>query len=115
MIGEGIQGNPEKIKGHKFYLFDVFDIDSGTYLKPKQRYEFLIDFLGSGANIEHIPVIESEIKIDGIGKTIDDILELSEGPSLNPFTKREGIVFKSHNYEFTFKAISNTYLIASKN
>lgn len=114
MIGEGIQGNPEKIKGHKFYLFDVYDIDGSQYLKPKQRYEFLVDFLGAGANIEHIPVIDPGTKIDKIGTTIDDLLEMAEGPSLNPFTKREGIVFKSHDSNFTFKAISNIYLIASK-
>lgn len=46
---------------------------------------------------------------------IDDLLAFAEGPSLNPQTKREGLVFKSYDSEFTFKAISNSYLLKNKN
>ena len=44
--------------------------------------------------------------------TVDRLLELAEGKSiLNSKTEREGLVFKSNNGGFTFKAISNTFLL----
>jgi RNA ligase (TIGR02306 family) len=114
LIGEGIQGNPEKIKGNKFYLFDVYDIDKQRYLKPYQRQKFLFDVWSvTGITIEQVPIVHGEIAVNAFGD-IDAILGAAEGPSLNPDTKREGIVFKSHNSDFSFKAISNSYLLKKK-
>jgi hypothetical protein len=42
------------------------------------------------------------------------ILNFAEGQSLNPQTKREGLVFKSWDSDFTFKAIANSYLLKHK-
>jgi RNA ligase (TIGR02306 family) len=113
LIGEGIQGNPENLKGQQFYIFDIFDIDNQRYLKPHERYELTTELSHIvGTVIEHVPVIEKQITTEAFND-VNGILEAAEGNSLNK-TKREGIVFKSHDSDFSFKAISNSYLLKSK-
>jgi RNA ligase (TIGR02306 family) len=115
LIGEGIQGNPEKLKGQRFYLFDIYNISGGYYMKPYERYGIL-DILTKmfGADIEHVPIIDQHVFLTQEYKTIDDLLNFAEGLSLNPQTKREGLVFKSWESDFTFKAIANSYLLKHK-
>lgn len=114
LIGEGIQGNPEKLTGHKFYLFDIYSITVGRYLKADERYSILDKLNMNGASIEHVPVVEIMCSVAKVFSTIDELLEFAEGPSLNPQTKREGLVFKSWESDFSFKAISNSYLLKTK-
>jgi RNA ligase (TIGR02306 family) len=114
LIGEGIQGNPEKLKGQRFYLFDVYNITEGRYLKPHERYDVLDKLWMLDSDVEHVPIIDQHVFVTQEYKTIDDLLNFAEGPSLNPQTKREGIVFKSWDSDFTFKAIANSYLLKHK-
>ncbi len=114
LIGEGIQGNPEKLKGQRFYLFDIYSITEGRYFEPFERYTVLDQLKMLGADIEHVPIIDQHVFLTQQYETIDDLLNFAEGPSLNPQTKREGIVFKSWDSDFTFKAIANSYLLKHK-
>ena len=115
LIGEGIQGNPEKLKGHRFYLFDIYSITDSRYLKPQERYSIMDKMnLIYDADIEHVPFIDAVCIVTNEFNTIDDLLSFAEGPSLNPQTKREGLVFKSYDSDFTFKAIANSYLLKHK-
>jgi RNA ligase (TIGR02306 family) len=114
LIGEGIQGNPEKLKGQRCYLFDIYSITEGRYLKPQERYSILDKMNMNGADIEHVPFVNTVCNVTDQFSTIDELLEFAEGPSLNPQTKREGIVFKSWESDFTFKAIANSYLLKHK-
>lgn len=112
VIGEGIQCNHEKIKGQKFYLFDIWDIDNQKYLHPyqrgmlwaKMRIQVLVDFnsIESIQGLRYISLNEF--------KSIDDILDFANGESLYAKT-REGVVFKSMESDLTFKVISNEYLL----
>ena len=115
LIGEGIQGNPEKLKGQRFYLFDIYSITEGRYLKPHERYSIMdkMNIIYS-ADVEHVPFIDTVCGVTNEFVTIDDLLAFAEGPSLNPQTKREGLVFKSYDSDFTFKAIANSYLLKNK-
>ena len=114
LIGEGIQGNPEKLTGHKFFLFDIYSITVGRYLKADERYSILDKLNMNGASIEHVPIVEQGLRVAQAYDSIDELLEFAEGPSLNPQTKREGLVFKSWESDFSFKAISNSYLLKTK-
>jgi RNA ligase (TIGR02306 family) len=115
LIGEGIQGNPEKIEGQHFYLFDIYSITEGRYLKPQERYSIMDKMnLNYDAYINHVPFIDTVCIVTNEFSTIDDLLSFAEGPSLNPQTKREGLVFKSYDSDFTFKAIANSYLLKHK-
>jgi len=114
LIGEGIQGNPEKLTGQRFYLFDIYSITEDRYLSPIERYSILDKLNMNGASVEHVPVVNGAMNVTGHFGTIDELLEFAEGQSLNPQTKREGVVFKSHRSDFTFKAIANSYLLKHK-
>jgi RNA ligase (TIGR02306 family) len=108
LIGPGIQGNIYKLSRTEFYVFDVYNIKSGEYLKPAERV-LLINLIG----LKHVPVIHPLWPM--IDVTIEGILEYAEDTSnLNAKQEREGIVFKQIGGGMTFKAISNKYLLGEK-
>ena len=106
LMGEGIQCNREGFKGHKFFLFDIWDIDRQCYIGHAER---LVALRMIGC--DHVPVLHSNVSLRSLGiETLDDLLEFAEGPSINHKT-REGIVIKSMDGDFSFKAISNRFLL----
>jgi len=108
LIGEGIQGNPYKLRGQDFYVYDIYDISEQRYLSPAERKAFV-----ERNGLKHVPVIAHNAKLhDTLGiDTIEQILKFAEGKSvLNAGTEREGLVFK-HNGVVSFKAISNRFLL----
>jgi RNA ligase (TIGR02306 family) len=107
LIGESIQGNPYRIRGQDFYVYDVYDIDRQQYLNPVERQTFV-----ERNGLKSVPVVEYRYPI---ATSIQDILQDAEGKSvLNASTEREGLVFKSDGI-VSFKAISNRFLIKSGN
>lgn len=115
LIGEGIQGNQEKILGHRFYLFDVFLIDESRYATPAERKEIFQMLLTLGVNptlVNHVPILFENISLPELNcSTIEDLLKVAEGPSINHAVQREGLVFKRTDGMFSFKAISNKWLV----
>jgi RNA ligase (TIGR02306 family) len=106
LIGPGIQGNIYKLSRTEFYVFDVYNIKSGEYLKPDAR-RALIKRMG----LNHVPVIWSTWELS----EVDAILAQAEGRAwLNGKQEREGIVYKQVDGGMTFKAISNKYLLGEK-
>lgn len=108
LIGEGIQGNPYKIKGQEFYIFDIYDIDKQRYLSSLERIEFV--FNSGFENLRHVPLIDRGMSLKDV--YAQDLLKMAEDKSIvgsNP--EREGIVFKCNEKELSFKAISNRFLI----
>jgi len=106
LIGEGIQKNPYNIKGHKFMVYDMYDILVGAYQLPKHTRYTCRAF-----DLDHCPVIDANIILFDTD-TVERLLELAEGKSvLNSKTEREGLVFKSNVGAFSFKAISNKFLL----
>lgn len=110
LMGPGIQGNRENLREHTFYVYDVYNIKTGSYLTSDARLG-LVHYLQSslGVKIDHCP------RVGGVFKaamfSVAELLEMAEGPSINNPT-REGLVFKSiQNPNFSFKAISNKYLM----
>jgi RNA ligase (TIGR02306 family) len=111
LVGPGIQGNIYKLIKPEFYVFDVYNIQTGEYLSPAARRD-LIERMG----LKHVPVLVVEVwSIDALGITdIPQLLSFAEGKSVFTNTEREGVVFKEVNGGFTFKAISNKYLLGEK-
>ena len=103
LMSQKIQGNYEKVQGIEWNCFDIYDIDARKYLLPKERRE-----LCKQLNIPHIKVVEEDFVLC---HNVDQLLEMAEGPGVNPGVKREGLVFKSNEAAFSFKAISNSYLL----
>lgn len=102
LIGPGIQGNIYKLSKPEFHVFDVYDVESGEYMLPKDR-RAMIENMG----LNHVPVLDAEFVLM---HTVDELLVRAEGKSILADTEREGIVFKEVNGGMTFKAISNFYL-----
>jgi RNA ligase (TIGR02306 family) len=107
LVGESVQGNIYNIKGNTFYLFDIWNIDQGCYMSVDDRHEIANEY-----DIQHTPVI-GYIDVECY-KTRDDYLAMAEGQSKLYATQREGLVFKSKDGQFSFKAVSNTYLLKQK-
>ena len=106
LMGPGVQDNPEKLADHEFYLFDVFDINTGKYWTAADRVA-----LAHAMQIEHVPVLGT---MDFNFEMLEDALAYAEGASLFA-DNREGVVWKSiENPDFSFKVISNKYLLAEK-
>jgi RNA ligase (TIGR02306 family) len=112
VIGEGIQGNVEKLKGQDFFVFNIYDIKAGRYMSPVDRMA-VIDKINElyGVGLKSVPVLEQSIALDEKFTTIQDILDYADGPSLNPQAKREGVVFKRLDGGASFKSISNAFLL----
>lgn len=107
LIGEGIQKNPYKIKGHTVRFYNAFDID-------KQERLNLRDFMAimTLMGFETVPILGIEFLLPD---TIEELLQQAEGKSvLNPNTEREGVVIRSMDTTISFKAISNKFLLKNQ-
>ena len=113
LVGEGIQKNKYKLKGHDVYLFNAFNIDTQTYFTWSEFIE-LIDV----TELKQVPVISDSYSVTD---DTNALLLFAEGKSvLCDTTEREGIVFKSKHInnirtssfgQILFKAISNKFLL----
>jgi RNA ligase (TIGR02306 family) len=117
LMGPGIQGNREGLKAHRLFVFDIYDIDGGCYLAPDARHRVMDELWAVGMSrqmVEHAPVIERNATLSSLGiTTVAQLLAFAEGPSyLHPI--REGFVFKREDGGFSFKAISNKFLLKEK-
>jgi RNA ligase (TIGR02306 family) len=113
IIGEGIQGNPYKIKGHELRVYWMYDIDNQSIVLIKLPGETLY---GAGlSNLKSVPVIDDKFKLLS-STSIDELLELAENKSnLNSNTEREGLFFNCiENPNLKFKVISNKFLLKQK-
>jgi RNA ligase (TIGR02306 family) len=104
LIGPGIQGNAYELHRPQYFVFDIYDIDQQRYLNANER-ALIIEKTG----FNHVPVIEH---LELSGMSIDEIVAMADGKSVLASNKtREGLVFKSLNRPFSFKAISNKWLL----
>lgn len=111
IVGEGIQHNKEGLKGHDFYIFDIFDIDNYTYLKPEERLDFVKKMQENGFPVKHVPFLKPDQPMIELRGNVDELLEMANGPSMNPAVTREGLVWKRDDGQYSFKTISNQFLL----
>lgn len=117
LMGPGIQKNREGFKATKLFVFDIYDIAAGDYVDPETRAGIMRDLvkLGLDSNmVQHVPILAVGVTLadQGITNTAE-LLADAEGPSLvHPV--REGKVYKRMDGKFSFKAISNAFLLKEK-
>lgn len=106
LCGSSIQANYEGFSTgfHEFYVFSAWDIDKQTYLAPRETEQWARDL-----GLKHVPV-HGYSKLKDIGNNVEEMLKRAEGKGING-KKREGIVLKHKDGEFSFKAISNSWLL----
>ena len=104
IIGEGVQGNPYKLKGQTVKFFNIFDIDQHQYY-IKAMFLNTIENLG----LETVPFVADHFSLPD---TIEELLEFAEGKSvLCETAEREGLVIRNMVRTISFKAISNKFLL----
>ena len=104
MVGPSIQKNFEGVAENEFYCYDIYLIDEQAYMLPKERQEFCAEH-----GIKHVPLPSSHavtLPVD-VATAIAD----ADGPSGLKGKYREGFVYKSMDRDFSFKVISNAYLL----
>ncbi len=113
LCGEGIQGNPFKIKGQKVFFFNAYNIAAGRYLDFK-------DFKGlcESKGLDTVPILDENFTPPS---SVKAMLEYANGKSaLCDTAEREGVVVRPKiemlygGKRFSFKAISNNYLLNEK-
>jgi len=110
LIGAGINGNLYELKEHKLYFFTGYDIDKGRRMFFDELEWLLFRF-----EVPMVPVLEKYGYVLPTENLVDNMLKYAEGKSvLNMGVDREGVVVRGLEREFSFKAISNTYLLGSK-
>lgn len=116
-VGEGIQQNPLKIKGHDLYIYNVYDIKNSKYLDHADFIEFCFKH-----SLQTVPILNHKWVLTG---DVPSILAMAEGKSVICSTaEREGIVLRPlvEKQEviagvmgrLSFKAISNIFLLGEK-
>lgn len=107
LIGEGIQGNPYKIKGQTVRVFNVFDIDTQSYYGLPGLLTVCEDL-----KLETVPVLDKTFMLPD---TVENLLSYADAKSqLNPNFDREGVVIRSLDRTISFKVISNKFLLNEK-
>lgn len=117
LVSPGIQKNFENVLNPALYIYSVWDVKGYKYLNPSKAREFVAEL---GAN--YVPVMHENITLQELfGEQIEDanellakLLEYAEGPSGLNGKYREGLVYKSEDGSFSFKTISNSYLLKEK-
>jgi RNA ligase (TIGR02306 family) len=117
LMGPKIQANRENFKSHRLYTFDIYDIDGSCQLNPYDRRDALQSLYDAGLKkdyVYHVPIFAFNVSLQELGiSNIADLLMQAEGPSIvHPV--REGDVYKSMDGQFSFKAISNQFLLKVK-
>lgn len=112
LVGPGVQGNKYKLDKLTFFVFNVFDIDSGLHVNYAD-FKHITMFLG----LTTVPVLSEDYILPN---TVDELVEFSKGRSvLNAETHREGIVLRPLINEYdedlrgrlSFKTINPDFLL----
>lgn len=107
LIGTRIQGNIYNLSEVDYKLYLGYDIDQSRYL----TYNELLAMVKS-VGIEMVPVLEENHIVH---TDIKAYVELSKGDSkLNSNQRREGIVIRLKDENFSFKSINPEYLLNQK-
>lgn len=110
IVGFGIQGNIYGLRAQKFFLFDIYDVDQGKYLAPRER-----NAIAQQMGLDQVPVINPAFKLPDVA-TMDVLLAMADGQSvLRDGQLREGLVFKANEKPVSFKTVSNKYLLRQSN
>ena len=110
LVGNGINGNLYGLTDHKLFFFTAYDIDKGRRLFFDE-----LEWLLFRLSVPMVPVLEKYGYVLPNENLVDNMLKYAEGKSiLNMGVDREGVVVRGLEREFSFKAISNVYLLGSK-
>ena len=114
MVGSGIQGNHYNMKDQTVFFYNIFLIDEREYVGYDEFRNMLFDL-----DLACVPVLSYPFNFPSDSEaalpTVSVLLRSAEGKSvLNDKVEREGLVIRSMDRTISFKAISNKFLLGSK-
>ena len=114
MVGSGIQGNHYNMKDQTVFFYNIFLIDEREYVGYDEFRNMLFDL-----DLACVPVLSYPFNFPADSEaafpTVSALLRSAEGKSvLNDKVEREGLVIRSMDRTISFKAISNKFLLESK-
>jgi len=113
IAGKGIYQNHEKMNDRRFFVHDIYDIESSTFMTPKERYKIFSD-LAESCNFHHVDIFKQSIPLCEVALDMRQFVNYANGNSMTPYSKRKGLVFKSIDSEFGFKIKSNNFCFSHK-
>lgn len=116
-MGPKIQGNREGLTAYTLFVFDIYDIDKQCQLSADARRDTLQALYDLGMDkkmVQHVPIFAYNVSLSDMGITdVAGLLKDADVPSIN-HPVAEGKVYKSMDGQFSFKAISNDFLLREK-
>lgn len=115
LISPSIQQNFEGVNRPDFFVYNMFDIENQEWFVPLATRN-----VAQTLGLKHVPIVHDHISLremfpDATQDTIiQQLLDYADGPSAFGGKFREGVVFKRMDGKFSFKAISNKYLLKEK-
>ena len=112
LFGSGINGNWYKLNDHRLMFFTGYDIDNRKRLPFNELLNIFEEL-----ELSSVPVIDYVTTIpDGTqAEIVEYMLLYAESNShINEAVENEGIVVRGLEKEFSFKAISNKWLLSEK-
>lgn len=116
LVSPGIQKNFEGVLNPEFYIYSAWDVKGFRHFPPT-----IVRELAERLGLKYVPVLHESITLKELFGEVEDANELlakllayAEGPSGLNGKYREGLVYKSQEGDFSFKTISNSYLLKEK-
>lgn len=118
LVGEYIQDNKLKLRGHTVYFFNIFDIDRFEYV-PYIRFVKTVGELG----LQTVPILSTDYTLSN---NIESIIQLAtrksavnpqvwaEGIVIRPLTEKIDLILSNENFNngrVTLKAINPEFLL----
>lgn len=109
LVAPNIQGNFEGVDKPEYFVYDIYNISESRYYLPEERLATLNTLNSKGGmKIKHVPVYLWNV---GVPAEMESVIKMASGESALNGKYREGLVFKSMSRDFSFKVISNEYLL----
>lgn len=123
LCGPGIQSNRLGLKEKEWFIFNVWVSDTGKMDSYKKldllRFLNMCDDFG----LPHVPIIPVSAKFDfktttNIDETVEKLLKYTDGVKYRTFFDdaspnqiAEGLVFRKNDMTYSFKVVSNKFLL----
>ncbi len=110
LVGPGIQSNAEGLDEQEFFVHGIYVIRNHNV--PGPSYKMLpydARCVAQTLGLKYVPLVSESTPLP---PTIKECLTLADGPAaFKKGNKREGVVYSSLSRNFSFKVISNSYLL----
>ena len=123
LCGPGIQSNRLGLKEKEWFVFNVFTSDTGKMDSYTKCDLLQLLNLCEHFGLPHVPIIPVSAKFDfktttNIDETVEKLLKYTDGVKYRTFFDdaspnqiAEGLVFRKNDMTYSFKVISNKFLL----